>query len=176
MSRTNPQKKKRRQAKRTLLVLGEGLGEKVFLDHLKALYSYDNNIDIKIIRGKGGSADRIVADTDKIPGDYDRKVVVLDNDKAEAEMKKARQDAKKKGIELIENTPCLEHMFLLILDKKANGKNSTWCKNEFESNYIREEKRGDKNECQKLFPKELLEEQRLKIPELDRLISLMEGK
>lgn len=120
MSRTNPFKKKRRHAKRTLLV--------------------------------------------------------LDNDKAGEEMKKARQEAKKKGIELIENTPCLEHMFLLILGRKASGKNSTWCKSEFESNYIGVKKRDDISECKKFFPKELLEEQRLKIPELNKLISLMEGK
>jgi hypothetical protein len=176
MSRTNPFKKKKRQASRTLLVFGEGYDEEMFLKHLRGVYSYKSNVAISVKKGKGGDAKNIVMDADKIPGAFDRKVVVLDNDKPKSEMIRARLEAKKRNIELIENTPCLEYLLISILSKKPNGKSSTECKREFESKYINRKKRGEPNEYTKLFPKKLLEVQRLKIPELNSLILIMEGR
>lgn len=176
MSRTNPYKKKKRQASKTLLLFGEGFGEEMFLKHLKSLYlSRDSGISIKIYNGKGGTPYNIIIDADRT-GAYDRKIVILDNDKMKTEMAKARQEAINRSIELIENTPCLEHLLISILDKKPNGKNSNWCKDEFESKYIDKKKRGEPSEYIKLFPKKLLDIQRLKILELNNLILIMEGK
>ena len=176
MSRTNPYKKKKRQASKTLLVFGEGFDEEMFLKHLKSLYSYKSNVAITIKKGKGGDAKNIVIDADKTPGAFDRKIVILDNDKTKTEMTKARQEAKNRNIELIENTPCLEHLLVSILDKKPSGKNSDWCKGEFESKYLSKKKRGELSEYIKLFPKKLLDIKRLKISELNKLILIMEGK
>jgi hypothetical protein len=176
MSRTNPYKKKKRQANKTLLVFGEGFGEEMFLKHLKSLYSYKSNVAITIKKGKGGDAKNIVIDAAKIPGAFDRKIVILDNDKTKTEMAKARQEAKNRGIELIENTPCLEHLLVSILDEKPSGKNSNWCKGEFESKYIDKKKRGEPSEYIKLFPKKLLDDKRSEISGLNKLILIMEGK
>ena len=91
-------------------------------------------------------------------------------------MTKARQEAITRGIELIENTPCLESVLISILDKKPNETNSALCKDEFESKYIDKKKRGEPAEYTKLFPKKLLDTQRLKVSELDKLVSILEGK
>lgn len=176
MSRTNPYKKKRRQASKTILIFGEGLGEEIFLKHLKSLYSYNSNVAITIKKGKGGNAQGIVIDADRTPGDFNRKTVILDNDKTKAEMTKARQEAKIRGIELVENTPCLEFLLISILDKKPSGENSNWCKGKFESQYLGKKKRGEPNEYTKLFPKKLLDAKRLKILELNKLILIVGGK
>lgn len=176
MSRTNPCKKKKRQASKTLLVFGEGFGEEMFLKHLKSLYSYKSNVAITVKKGKGGDAQNIVIDADRIPGAFDRKIVILDNDKTKTEMAKARLEAKNRGIEIIENTPCLEYLLISILDKKPTGKNSDWCKGEFESKFLSKKKRGEPSEYIKLFPKKLLDIKRLKISELNKLILVMEGK
>lgn len=177
MSRTNPYKQKRRQVSKTLLVFGEGFGEEMFLKHLKSLYhSRDNGIGIKIYKGKGGDPYNIIIDAYKVPGAFDRKIVVLDNDKTETEIIKARQEAKKRSIELIENTPCLEFVLVSILDKKPHSRDSKWCKGEFESKYLDKKKRSELDEYLKLFPKDLLDKQRVKISELDSLISIMEGR
>jgi hypothetical protein len=156
MSRTNPYKKKKRQASKTLLVFGEGFNEEMFLKHLRALYSYESNVAITVKKGKGGDAQNIIIDADKILGSYDRKIVVLDNDKSKVEMLKARKEAQDRNIELIENTPCLESLLLSILEKKPSGKTSAWCKSEFEEKYLDQKKRGEPNEYIKLFPKKLL--------------------
>jgi hypothetical protein len=175
MSRTNPFKIKRRRANRTLLIFGEGLGEEVFLKYLKSIYACDCNVAITIRKGKGGDAKSIVVDASKIPGAFDRKIVVLDNDKSTEEMKKARQEAKSKGIEMIENTPCLEFLLLNILGANTQS-NSAFCKSEFESKYIAKQRRGDVNRYKELFPKEKLEKKRSVISVLDSLATIMEGK
>jgi len=176
MSRTNPYKKKKRQASKTLLMFGEGLGEEMFLKHLRRLYSCNRNVAITVKKGRGGDPQNIVIDADRIPGAFDRKIVILDNDRTKTEMNKARQEAKNRGIELIENTPCLEFLLITILDKKPGGKTSNWCKGEFESKHLNKKKRGEPSEYTKLFPKKLLDTKRSKISELNKLVLIMEGK
>ena len=176
MSRTNPYKKKRRRVKKTLLIFGEGSREEIFLKHLKKLYSYNRGVEIKIKKGKGGDAPGIVINADKVLGDFDRRIVVLDNDKSKAEMAKAREESKNRKIELLENTPCLEFLFLSIVNKKPNGKNSSWCKSEFESKYLSSKKRGEPSEYDKLFPQKLLDSKRMEVDELNKLILIMKGE
>ena len=60
MSRTNPFKKKRRVAKTTMLVYGEGQAEEMFLKHLRNLYAYKSGIATTIKKGKGGTPEEIV--------------------------------------------------------------------------------------------------------------------
>jgi hypothetical protein len=175
MSRTNPYKLKRRHANKTLLIFGEGFSEEIFLKYLKSIYSFNKNAAITIKRGKGGTPYNVVLDANKIPGAFDRRIVIIDNDKPKTEIQKARSIAKEKNIELLENTPCLESLFITILDKKYN-QNSNWFKHEFESKYLDRKKRDELDEYIKLFPKKLLEEERSKIEELNKLISIMEGK
>jgi MinD superfamily P-loop ATPase len=176
MSRTNPHKKKRRSASKTLFMLGEGFSDGIFLRHLRKLYSFNSGYAISIKNGKGGDAKSIVTEAIRTLGAFDKKIVVLDNDKSVDEMNEARRIAKRKKITLIENTPCLESLFLSILDKKPINKNSNWCKKKFESKYLNKNKRSEPIEYDKLFPKDLLDSKRSSISELDRLISAMKGK
>lgn len=178
MSRTNPYKKKRRAASQTLLVYGEGLSEKIFLKYLHGLYARDSGVAVTIRNGKGGNALNIIIDALNAPGGFDKRIVVLDNDKGDKEMQRARQEAINRNIELVENTPCLEAILLTILNNGENysGRQSSWCKSEFESNYMDEKKRTELNEYRKYFPKSLIDKQKTKIAELQKFISIMEGK
>lgn len=176
MSRTNPYKKKRHSVNRTLLIYGEGLGEEVFLKHLRGLYSHNSGTGVKIRNGKGGTPINIVMCAVNDPGAFDRKVVILDNDKPEQEMSVARDKAKKEGIEIIENTPCLEATFLSILKPKQSfsDKTTAWCKREFESNYLNGKERMEINNYKNIFSKEVLDSQRLKVAVLNSILLLME--
>ncbi len=176
MSRTNPYKKKRRSASRTLLMYGEGLGEEMFLKYLRGLYSRDSGVAITIRNGKGGTATNIITNAVNEPGAFDRRIVILDNDKNEQEMNRARTEAKQKGIELLENSPCLEATLLSILrnGQSFSNKTSAWCKSEFESNYLDKKKRTELGEYGKIFSKTVLDTQRVNVSELNTLISLME--
>jgi len=177
MSRTNPFKRKRRSASKTILIYGEGLDEETFLKHLRSIYSNNTNVAVTIRKGKGGSVLDLVIDAYKSYGAFNKKVVVLDNDKGITEMRKAKTEAKKRRIELYENTPCLESILLSILvnGKNFRNKSSKWCKQEFETKYLDRKRRNELKKYTKLMPKKLLDKQSNKIPELKRLISLMRG-
>lgn len=176
MSRTNPYKKKRRAASKTLLMYGEGLGEEMFLKYLRALYARDSGVAITIRNGKGGNAVNIIIDASNAPGGFNKRIVVLDNDKGDEEMRRARQEAMNRGIELIENTPCLEAVLLAVLNEGKNysDKQSAWCKQQFQLGYLDKKKRAELNEYGKIFPKTLLDKQRAGVRELRMLISTME--
>lgn len=178
MSRTNPYKKKRRSANRTLLMYGEGFCEEVFLKYLRGTYSYGSGVAVTIRNGKGGGAIEVIIDASKEPGDFGRRVVILDNDKSVQEMSKARSEAESRKIELLENTPCLEALLLAILRKGVSFSNKPpdWCKSEFESNYLDKHKRTEIEEYQKVFPKKMLEKRRKDVPILNQLILIMEGR
>lgn len=178
MSRTNPYKKKRRTASQTLLMYGEGLGEEMFLKYLRGLYTRNSGVVVTIRNGKGGNALNIIVDASNVPGGFDKRIIVLDNDKGDKEMQKARQEATSRGIELIENTPCLEAVLLAILNDGENysGRQSNWCKSEFESKYLDKKKRTELNEYGKIFSKSLFDKQKIKVPELQKFILIMEGK
>lgn len=178
MSRTNPYKKKRRSASRTLLMYGEGLGEEMFLKHLRGLYSRNSGVAVTIRNGKGGTATNVITNAVNEPGAFDRRIVILDNDKSEQEMNRARTEASQRGVQLLENTPCLEAVLLTILRPGQNfsGRTSAWCKSEFESNYLNKKKRTEIGEYEKFFPKTTLDTQRNSISELNAIISLMEGQ
>jgi hypothetical protein len=81
-------------------------------------------VAVKVRRGKGGDAVSVVVDAINTPGSFDRRIVVLDNDKPKSEMEKARREARIKNVELIENNPCLEAFLLSILN---NGREIILC-------------------------------------------------
>ena len=117
----------------------------MFLRYLKGLYARDSGVAVTIRNGKGGNAVNIVIDASNAPGGFDKRVVVLDNDKGDSEMQRARLEATNRGIELIENTPCLEAVLLAVLNdgKNYHDKQSAWCKQQFQSDYLDKKKRTD---------------------------------
>ncbi|OHA16177.1 MAG: hypothetical protein A2825_03470 [Candidatus Taylorbacteria bacterium RIFCSPHIGHO2_01_FULL_43_120] len=155
---------------------GEGLGEEMFLKYLRGLYSRDSGVAVTIRNGKGGTATNIITNAVNEPGAFDRRIVILDNDKNEQEMNQARTEAKQRGVELLENSPCLEATLLSILrnGQSFSNKTSAWCKSEFESNYLDKKKRTEIGEYGKIFSKTTLDAQRANISELNTLLSLME--
>lgn len=156
---------------------GEGLGEEIFLKYLRGLYSRDKGVAITIRNGKGGNAVDIINNAVNAPGAFDRRIVILDNDKGDQEMNRARIEAQQKGIEILENFPCLEATLLTILKPGEffSDKTSAWCKNEFEYKYLDKKKRTELDEYPKIFPKDVLDSQRNKILVLNAIVSLMEG-
>lgn len=154
------------------------MAEEVFLKHLRSIYARDTGVAVTIKKGKGGTAVGIVQSAVNYTGAFDRKAVIIDNDKPKKEMMQARSLAKTHGIGILENTPCLEKLFLEILEPKSDfkNKNSTWCKNEFQKKYIEKKKRAEMSEYQKIFTKKVLDKAKGRIEILQCIISLMDGK
>ena len=61
-------------------MFGEGLGEEIFLKHLRGLYAKDSGVSVMIRKGKGGTPRNIVIGAANEIGSFDRRVAILDND------------------------------------------------------------------------------------------------
>lgn len=176
MSRTNPQKKKRRATKFTVLFYGEGQADQIFLKYLRRLFAYNQGVEVKIRKGKGGAPSEIVNTAIKCPGTFNKRIVLIDADKSIPEINIAQKIAQSQKLPLIINRPCLEALLLRILtSKNYSTKKASWCKSEFERKFISKKQRSEIHVYQKYFPKDLLNAQRKKIAILDRIISSMEG-
>lgn len=114
----------------TLLIIGEGIHEKAFLQHMKSIYDGENNQTVKIDAASGGSPIEIIDETIRKynHADYDKKVILLDADIPIRQQD--RDKARKNNIELIISSPvCLEGMLLEILEYKvAEFSSATECK------------------------------------------------
>lgn len=170
--------KRNRGVKKTILMYGEGLTEKIFLKYLKWLYIDNNKIAIKIKSGRGGSPKSLVVGALKEIGSFGKKIVVLDNDRGKKEIEEARDKAREKSIVILENSPCLEATFLSILhpEKEFSNKKSKWCKREFKAKYVKGKNRTDLEEYKRVFPKQILDKRKSEVPELEILINLIQGK
>jgi hypothetical protein len=171
-------RKQIRKAKHTILFYVEGSSEEVFLKHLRRVYARNSGVAVTIRNGQGGSADGITRRAGCYPGGFDKRVAVLDNDKPKNEMAKARELAKAGGVDVIENSPCLEALLLRVLNggKILEDGDSKYYKKEFEKKHICESKRCDIDEYAKIFPKNILDGSRKKVKELGEIVGLMEGK
>ncbi len=175
MSRSNPYKKKRREAKRTLLLYCEGADEKAFLSYLKMLFAENSGVAVTIKENHGGGANDVLRNVLR-QNQADKVFCIYDADTGVDIYQK--QKVENQGIECIENKPCLEAFLLNILENKdySNHQKCDKCKKEFETKYLNEKQRKNKNNYAKVFPKELLVRQSKKIKHLKQLIDAINGK
>ncbi|ANT65127.1 RloB domain-containing protein [Prosthecochloris sp. CIB 2401] len=163
----------KREIKKTLLVVGEGDSEKAFLQHLRSLYcTRGDGVKVTIRNAHGKGPDNVVnfAIRQLNVCSYDACVVVLDTDIPWTE--RLKKKAKKANIELVGSSPCLEGFLLLILGTYP-PEQSVQCKKD-----IKRFLGIDLTEWESYassFPKTLLEDARLKISQLDRLLRYYEG-
>jgi hypothetical protein len=160
--------------RKTLLAVGEGKSEVAFLKHLKSVYCSKGAgvaVSIRNANGKGPSnvigtalgAIRIAS--------YDKKLCLLDTDLEWSHQNKS--DAKRKKIELIGSAPCLEGLLLRIL-QRAVPSLSDECKKQLMT--IAGKGMFEPEDYSDFFKIERLQEARSRIPELDLLLSMFEGK
>ena len=123
--------------KNTLYAFGEGETEKAFLRYIKILYS-GNNIKITVRDLAGGCPDDMIDKAVRIikHGSYDKKFVLLDKEECKGITisSEAKTKAKENELDIIDLEPCVEGLFLLILEKTEGAiktMSAKQCKNEF---------------------------------------------
>jgi len=170
-------KKTYRKTKKTILIVGEGATEKAFLRYLKELYiTRDMDIAVNVECGFGGSPRNVVEKAIRLCGsrDYDKCFVLIDADIPLNANKKLLAHMKKRPeTEVLKSTPCIEGLFLTILDHDGNI-SSDKCKSFFESTYLTSDRKTDKRAYKRLFPKKMLNKKRYFITELDNILNAME--
>lgn len=169
-----------RRTKTTILFVAEGPTEKAFLQYLKDMYiTRDMDIAVKIECGSGGSPKSVVEKAVRLKGSraYDKCFVLVDSDlpfEPDGELKKRMN--KKPRIEMLKATPCIEGLLLTILDLGFSQQATTSIESKriFESNHLPEEKKTDKCSYERIFSKQVIEERRKAVVELDAILKAME--
>jgi len=175
-----PNRKTNRVVRATALLFGEGRDDRMFLAYLVSIYAAGQDLrrpKISTKKGRGGSADGVVQDAHKLPGSYSRKLVKLDKDRPQEEIDEATRIAQRHKIQIVFSMPCIEGTLLNILEPGTNyaNKSSQTCKRTFESRYISTANRGKMSEYVRWFTKDLLDEARQRVPELNELITYIES-
>ncbi|KQC14624.1 MAG: hypothetical protein APR63_13785 [Desulfuromonas sp. SDB] len=165
-----------RRTKKTVLIVGEGSTEKAFLRYVKEIYiTREMDISVKIECGAGGSPRNIVEKAIRLCGSrsYDKCFVLIDTDiPLNVDKKLLTRMKRKPKIEILKSIPCIEGLFLAILE--ITGYNSSdQCKRIFESTFLSSDKKTDKRYYGKLFPKEVLDQKRTQINELNNILKAM---
>ncbi|TMO53096.1 RloB domain-containing protein [Pseudoalteromonas phenolica] len=164
--------RKKRPIKETLVIVAEGQADEAFVKHVKSLFGVGNpRVTPKSAGGKGPS--NVIGDaigTLRSSG-CDRVASILDTDLPWPATKV--REAKSKKIRLIGSNPCLEGLLLKILGKRVPA-SSNDCKEELHP--MLSGKETEKESYAELFTKELLNEARKTVPELDELIKLISGE
>lgn len=164
---------RRRRTKKTRLLYSEGAQDKAFLDYLKTVYSSEcYNVDIK--RGAGGNQIDLVNQAYKKGRPYGEVFLKLDGDRDSAEMAAADTLADELGVIILRSTPAIEKLLLNILepDKGISSWSTKRMKGYLEKEYIPPVKRTDSRAYADRFNKDVLEEARARLPELESILRL----
>jgi hypothetical protein len=172
MARARTAQAKTRQTIRTVLIVGEGQAEEVFVKHVRHIYlgsrSSGLRLTVKNAKGKGGRHVLDYARRQRHIADFDDVAVLLDTDTdwTDADRRAAR-DAK---VTVIESSPCLEAVLLRLKGQTA-PLNSAACKQQFSNAF------GflahDPRVYERHFPKNTLDLGRVQVQPLDHLLGFI---
>ncbi len=170
-----------KHTKTTILIVGEGPTDKAFLQYIKQLYiNRESDFAVKIECGSGGDPKSVVQKTVRLRSSrsYDKCFVLFDADRPLNTDRKLEQRMRKKPpIQILKATPCIEGLFLAILQHpnfSQSSAPSSMCKREVETRYISADKKTDKRSYAAKFSQEVLENRRRIIPELDAILKAMQ--
>lgn len=124
MSRSNPTKRKPRTTRHTTLIVVEGESEAVLIKHLKNHFGQDAGSRI-MVKSASGNGDAVLKTAVSSFEAFDRRVALYDADwQPQA---KHIQAARKRKIEILTCSPCLEGLLLEVLGEKP-ASTSAECK------------------------------------------------
>ena len=163
---------KKRYVAATLLLVGEGDAELVWLGHLKRLYVARGAglvVTLKNAHGKGAAHVVDVAIRQSRNAAFDMKAVLLDTDTDWTQEVKVL--AEKAGVEIVAATPCLEALLLRAHRYHVTGRTSARLKSDFAKRFGADAL--DIKVYQEHFPRVFVEESRKHVSEIDQILRLL---
>ena len=160
--------------RKTLLAVGEGKADAALLRYLRRLYCSSRqgvSVTVRNASGKGPTNVIGTAIGALRIASFDHKLCLLDTDIVWTA--KNISDAKRKNIQLIGAIPCLEGLLLQILDRSVPA-NSDECKRQLKA--FTGMNMYEADDYSAYFPHALLQRERNRIAELDRLLKMFEGR
>lgn len=170
-----------KSTKKTILIVGEGETEKAFLQHIKELFiPRDADFVVKVECAAGGGPKGVLQKTIRLRSSraYDKCFVLVDSDRPfKSDSKLEERMRKKPRVEILKSTPCIEGLFLAILQHRnfsQSSATSDYCKREFEANYIPLDKKTDKQAYAERFTREVIENRRCVVAQLEAILQAMQ--
>lgn len=116
----------------------------------------------------------LVEEAFKVGRAYDQVYVKLDGDRDPAEMAAADALALELGVTILRSNPATEQLLMSILEpeKRISSWDTDRLKRYFEDNYIARTRRTDQRVYEALFTREVLEEARGRVGELEGVLGL----
>lgn len=166
-------KRKVRQIQTTILFVGEGLTEKIFIEYVRGMYS-GGKAKVRVVSANGKGPDNVIKHAISLfqQDGYDHCCAFLDLDLPWPDA--LVREAKRKKIVLIGSAPCVEGLFLDILSKKI-PKTSNGCKQQFNEKELGGANVIDKKFLTRVFTRDLLETRRVGVAPLDKVLRCLEG-
>ncbi|MFZ2987854.1 RloB domain-containing protein [Ideonella sp.] len=161
-----------REQRRTALLVGEGLAEQVFLNHLKALYVLRGvkSVTIKNAKGKGGATVLDFAIRQWQQAAYDEVGALLDTDAQWSDAQRAL--ARRKQVQVFESDPCLEALLLRVAGLAVPAGDSAAHKRAFKDRWGAEAHNAKVYE--KFFGLAILDAARERVPELEAIVEFLQ--
>lgn len=171
MRLASPRFTKPRQVARTVLLVGEGDAEVLFMQHLKGLYVQRGSgvvVTIKNARGKGAAHVVDFAFRQSRNAAYDVKAALLDTDTGWSDQTRAA--ARKAKVHTMLCQPCLEAVLLTMHHMSIEGRSTAQLKREFAARFGAT---ASDALVLRAFSRDVLDEARYRITVLDTLLNLL---
>ncbi len=169
-----------KRTKKTVLIVGEGFTELAFLQHIKDLFvTRNSDISVKVEHANGGSPEKVIEKALRLRASksYDCCFVLLDVDVPFQPTSSLTKKMKRKPeLQVLKATPCIEGMFLAVLNQNNFSQSSTNtrdCKHIFES-YVPNDKKTEKYSYRPIFTITVINNRRNSVPELDAILKAMD--
>lgn len=166
--------RKQHQVRKTLLIVGEGDSEEAFLKHLRDFYCSGGAGVAATVRNAHGKGPENVIDhaaSQARIASFDKQVALLDTDIPWTD--KLKKEARKAKVDMIGSIPCFEGLLLAILGKQPAAQCAD-CKKAI--SLLLGVDLTERQSYAEHFPKAVLDAARLKIVELDQLLTAFEGR
>ncbi|MCA3176507.1 MAG: RloB domain-containing protein [Burkholderiales bacterium] len=166
--------RKQHQVRKTLLIVGEGDSEEAFLKHLRDFYCSGGAGVAATVRNAHGKGPENVIDhaaSQARIASFDKRVALLDTDIPWTD--KLKKEARKAKVDMIGSIPCFEGLLLAILEKQPAAQCAD-CKKAI--SLLLGVDLTERQSYAEHFPKAVLDAARLKIVELDQLLTAFEGR
>jgi hypothetical protein len=164
--------RKPRRVLRTILLVGEGASEVLFLEHLKRLYHQRGSglaISIKNANGKGAGHVIDFAIRQSRNAAYDTKIALFDTDADWTDA--VRKSARINKVQTLSCEPCFESVLLTIHQKPVIDRTTAQLKTSFATQFG---VAASNVAMLQYFPKELLDNARLSVDTLNKLLEVMQ--
>lgn len=166
-----PAKRSEREQRRTVLIVGEGHAEAVFLQHCKSLYTIRSGgitVNIKNAHGKGAGNVVDYAIKQNCLAAYDACYALLDADTDWTRAVEKR--AKSHKVQILLADPCLEALLLQVHAQTVDGNNTQQLKTQFKG-YFGGANANDRSLYERRFGREALDLAALRLPLLRSIVS-----